>query len=106
MRKITQDIANAWVAHKPRQIGNTMTDGESVWLHGNLIARRLENPLAWEFTLAGWNTVTTRERLNGLLRAIGAERAGFVQRKGQPVFVGLDWSERPIDAHEVITIRF
>ena len=106
MRKITKDIANAWVARKPRQIGNTMTDGKSVYLHGNLIATRHDNPLRWDFTLAGWNTVTTRERLNGLLSAIGAERAAFVQRKGQPVFVGLDWSETPISSHEVITVKF
>lgn len=106
MRKVTQLIADAWIAHRPRQVGNTMTDGKSVYLHGNLIATRHDNPLRWDFTLAGWDTVTTRERLNGLLQAIGAERAGFVRRGGKPVFVGLDRSERPIDSKEVITIAF
>lgn len=105
-RKITKEIATAWISRRPLKRGNTRTDGRSVWLHGNLIAWREAEPLTWCFTLAGWPTVTTRERLNGLLDAIGAPMAGFCQRKGKQIFVGLNGDERQITHNEVIRIRF
>ena len=46
-------------------MGNTTTDGQSLFLHGNMIARWI-NGSDLEVTNAGWPTTTTRERLNGL----------------------------------------
>jgi|TARA_S200002703_G_scaffold81620_1_gene70369 hypothetical protein len=77
MRKITQKIANAFLAGDSLKIKNTETDGRSVWLHGNEIARRTADGL--EVTLAGWNTVTTRERVNGICELWGSNLR-FVQR--------------------------
>lgn len=65
MRKITQRIATAFHSHNRLSISNTMTDGESVWLHGNKIIKRENNEIY--FSLAGWNTLTTRERINGIV---------------------------------------
>lgn len=45
------------------------------YLHGNLIAWRLKNSLCAECSLAGWNTRTTKSRLNSL-------GANITQRKG------------------------
>lgn len=67
MRKITAKIAKAFLAGDSLKIKNTETDGQSVWLHGNEIARRTADGL--EVSLAGWATVTTRERVNGILQA-------------------------------------
>jgi hypothetical protein len=36
-----------------------------VWLHGNKIIKRENNEIY--FSLAGWNTLTTRERINGIV---------------------------------------
>ena len=65
MRKITKDINRAFEQGRAKTIGNTHTDGNTVWLHGNAIVRRNEGG-AIEATLAGWNTLTTRERVNGI----------------------------------------
>jgi hypothetical protein len=66
MRKITLKIARSLYQGKPCKISNTYTDGEKVFLHDNLIAFKRENGLS--ISLAGWPTVTTRERINGLLK--------------------------------------
>jgi|10_taG_2_1085330.scaffolds.fasta_scaffold09634_10 hypothetical protein len=70
MRKISQQIANAFFKGKPKTIGNTHTNGHEVFLHGNKIAWKPGNDKL-AITLAGWPTVTTRERLNTILNVFG-----------------------------------
>lgn len=70
MRKITEKIANAFFAGDSLKIQNTETDGRSVWLYGNEIARRTADGL--EVSLAGWGTDTTRERVNGVLQVFNS----------------------------------
>jgi len=41
MRKISQNIATSFYAGKPLHIDNTYTDGEKVYLHSNLIAKKI-----------------------------------------------------------------
>ena len=71
MRQETQKIMSAFLRGKKASAARTHTDGRSVWLHGNLIAERGKTKL-W-FTLADWPTVTTRDRINGLLELSGSE---------------------------------
>jgi len=66
MRKVTKLISEAFKDHKKLSIGNTATDGQSVFLHGNCIAWREDDTLY--ISMCGWPTVTTRERLNGILQ--------------------------------------
>ena len=40
MRKITASIKEAFEAGKSKTIGNTSTDGTTVWLHGNAIIKK------------------------------------------------------------------
>ena len=75
MRKVTQQIKEAWTNRKACTIGNTCTDGETVWLHGNAIVRR-DKYNNIEFNVCGWNTVTTRERINGIL-GVGLHQKDF-----------------------------
>ena len=79
MRKVSKQIATAFVKGQKACISNTMTDGQAVYLHGNKIAERREDGV-W-MTLAGWGTLTTRERLNTIADAMGSEW-GFCQRNG------------------------
>ena len=65
MRKVTEQIKNAFCQGLSLTVGNTKTDGTSVFLHGNEIIRRDISGLVFA-TLAGWNTPTTRERVNGI----------------------------------------
>ena len=85
MRKVTREIANAFARKRSRTIGNTHTDGESVWLHGNEIARRVnfDGREALALTMAGWPTVTTRERLNGIAEDWFDERPFFQSKHEQ-----------------------
>ena len=65
MRKVTERIKRAFEQGKALKLGNTETDGDTVWLFGNEIIRRDNVGTVWA-TLAGWNTPTTRERVNGI----------------------------------------
>jgi len=65
MRKVTQQIKEAFEQGKSLKVGNTITNGTSVFLHGNEIVKRDPSGLVMA-TLAGWNTPTTRERVNGI----------------------------------------
>tara|TARA_R100000353_G_scaffold54154_2_gene43327 strand:- start:1322 stop:1702 length:381 start_codon:yes stop_codon:yes gene_type:complete len=76
MRKITQDAIAAFENGEDFQRGNTKvrihrSPNQMIWgnqkvllLHGNLIAKD-EMMDGFCITLSGWNTPTTRERLNG-----------------------------------------
>lgn len=78
MRKIEEQMVAAIKARKNFKSGNTkvtMTRSEHlgtctamVYLHANLIAKISFGPdnVVAQFTMAGWNTNTTRSRLNAL----------------------------------------
>jgi len=66
MRIVTQRIKTAFEQGKHLKVGNTRTNGKSVFLHGNEIIRRDSTGRIW-FTFAGWGSATTRERLRGIL---------------------------------------
>ena len=85
MRKITRDAANALKAGKKFRRGNTEVVDHSLYgpyramyLHGNQIAVRDGHVL--RLKMAGWGSVTTRERLNGILEVFGVD-ARFYQEK-------------------------
>ena len=81
MRKVTQLIKEAFERRESKKIGNTETDGKTVWLHGNAIVKRDADGLV-RWSLAGWNTPTTRERVNGIANA------NVFQFKFEPVLNG------------------
>jgi len=74
MRKETHKIMSAFLKGEKASAQRTNTDGNTVWLHGNKIAHRQQDTYDHglvQFTLAGWPTVTTRERINGMLNVFG-----------------------------------
>ncbi len=86
MRKITRKTAEAFLEGRIKSMGNTYTDGMSYFLHGNRIAYKPSNLLMGRisgegirFSMRGWATVTTRERLNGILECMG-EPYRIIQR--------------------------
>ena len=70
MRKITQLASKAFNSGEPFSLDNTLVKVSdsgvtiSLLLHGNLIAVHDGDSL--KITASGWNTPTTKERLNGL----------------------------------------
>lgn len=64
MRKITKEIVAAFMNYGRKTVGNSHTFAGQLYLHGNLIAKRINGKIL--ISTAGWNTPTTRERLNGI----------------------------------------
>lgn len=61
MRQITRTIKAAFDNQTSRKVSNTTTDGQQVLLHGNKIIQRQNGEVF--FSLVGWATPTTKERL-------------------------------------------
>ena len=79
MRKISKLAARAFINERKFSrdntsvrsfptIGGNMTE---LYLHGNIIARKRGDKI--HLSLAGWPTMTTRERLNTLLYMLGSK---------------------------------
>jgi hypothetical protein len=86
MRKITREIVDAFQNSRSLTIGNSRTNGESLWLFGNKIAEIRRDGL-W-ICNGGWDSATTKERLNGL------SGVHIVQRGGTWYLNGLEWDGR------------
>jgi hypothetical protein len=99
MRKVEKEMIQAMAGKGHMQSRNTMVttqdDLTRVFLHGNEIATYDHGLNMLTMTLAGWNTVTTRSRLNAIATACNV--AGWTQRDFEP-FHG---SER-VDESDVI----
>ena len=92
MRKITREIVNAFENSRSLTIGNSRTNGESLWLFGNKIAEIGRNGLS--ITNAGWKSTTTKERLNGL------SGVNITQRRGVWFLNGREWDGQWINVDE------
>ena len=64
MRKITIAICSAFQNRQSLTMGNSHTDSHGLYLFGNCIAKHSENGLM--VCSGGWQSATTKERLNGL----------------------------------------
>ena len=89
MRKVTEQIKKAFEQGTSLKIGNTKTNGTSVFLHGNEIVKRDPSGLVMA-TLAGWNTSTTRERVNGIT-GLGIHQKNFKPMLNNQEIDSFDW---------------
>ena len=90
MRQITEQATRAFEQGKNFKQANTQvicdSTGKYLYLWGNLIAQQLSgrnNSL--QVRLCGYNTVTTRERLNGLWGVNISCRKGNAYLNGKPM---------------------
>ena len=86
-RQITKIMAHAFWNGESKKLSNTEVKNHEMYLFGNKIAW-LENDKLY-FTLCGWNTLTTRERLSGL-------GVGISQKNYKPI-----WNGQEIDTKKV-----
>jgi hypothetical protein len=103
MRRETSKIMNAFYRGVPAKAARTHTDGQTVWLHNNRIAWRNDQGDIC-FTLAGWPTTTTRERINGLLSTFGWGRWGVSQRNHEQWLVHHAEKVTEIGDSEIISL--
>ncbi len=90
MRKITREAIEAFEAGKDFKKANTEVTSGDLLLHGNKIAEHTslfknDGIRSINITLAGWNTNTTRERLNGL------QGVKVTTKQGQAYLNGKAW---------------
>ena len=79
MRKVTELTVKAFLNGEKKTVGNTVSTGTELILHGNVIARKdAINPDLIYISSAGWQTPTTKERLNGLLSMLNE---GYIYQK-------------------------
>lgn len=86
VRKIDELSARNFYNRATWRQANTRTESGVLYLHGNQIARLDESGALW-VTLAGWNTTTTRARLNAL------DGVNIRVRAGRPYLNGVEISE-------------
>jgi len=90
MSKITSQSVDAFVNGYRFNKGNTTVSGCGateirkcyLMLHNNLIAKKIVFVNELQITDAGWQTVTTKERLNGVLDRL-TFGWGLFQKKGE-----------------------
>jgi len=80
MRKTTKTIHAAFQDQRPCRVGNTHTDGNAVYLHGNKIVERRADGIY--VSNAGWSSSTTKERLNAFCSVVQRNFSWFIN--GQP----------------------
>lgn len=87
MRKITEQAVGAFLkGHNFKSDNtevNTTNNNVGYYLHDNLIALKSGDKI--EVSLAGWNTSTTRERLNGIPGVSISTRKGQAYLNGNPI---------------------
>lgn len=66
-------VAQALIAGKAAKCGNAKTDGNSYWLHGNLIAQLDDDKGGVALNWCGYYTPTTASHMNEILKAAGAD---------------------------------
>lgn len=111
MRKITRNAAAALREGRTFKEKNTEVfkerDGTfALSLHGNIVAAVKHDTRALALSLCGWNTPTTRERLNGVLSTFGVRGAGFFQRDHAAWYRDEEGREHEIDPRDVLRVEY
>ena len=87
MRQVTKEIVRAFLSDSNKRISNSevVSNGEftKLYLFNNLIARKNKSTGVIEISMAGYPSLTTRERLNGL------PGVNLYQRKGMQYLNGV-----------------
>jgi hypothetical protein len=89
MRKITKQTVEAFENNQNFKSDNMEVSSDQfmnrMWLHGNLIAVKDHVNDVLKVSLCGWNTNTTRERLNGIPGVNVSTRKGQAFLNGNPI---------------------
>jgi hypothetical protein len=102
MREITRKAVDSFFSGRNFSRDNTVVSAKgynkAIFLHGNCIFRTVEN--YYGFSLCGWNTNTTRERLNGILSKFNS----YIKQKNWNLFYIHNGKEFPINENETYFI--
>ena len=125
MRKVSIEIAKAFINDKKKTVGNTYTENGEIFLHNNKIAwwestgkyyskggyiEDIENPSSSNsvhlcFSMCGWDTVTTRERLNTLFYELFNGERVYLQQATGNQYIYINNNCMKIDPSKVYVLR-
>lgn len=77
MRQIEKDVVGAFVRGKDARRDNTVSEGGTLYLHGNAIAKWEDGDLM--ISNARWETRTTQSRLNAVLKLADRDARVFTR---------------------------
>ena len=108
MRKITQDAARAFKQGKKFSRDNTRVEVKKdlrfaddnvtqLYLHGHCISVQTVNSL--HISLCGWPTMTTRERLNGVLDTLNIQKYLYQEKHEQYIFDRSNQTSEPFPSN-------
>jgi hypothetical protein len=85
MKNISRVICHAFKDGKRRFISNSSSHDDALWLHGHKIAfwDKDHNGRILSFSMCGWGTPTTRERLNSLFQVLGYDMSVYQKNWSQ-----------------------
>ena len=113
MRKVSIEIAKAFINDKKKTVGNTYTENGEIFLHNNKIAwwennhpsENLSNNIHLCFSMCGWGTVTTRERLNTLFYELFNGERVYLQQVTGNQYIYINNNGIEIDPSKVYILR-
>ena len=118
MRKISIEIAKAFINDKKKIVGNTYTENGEIFLHNNKIAwwestgkyyskgsHIDSNSVHLCFSMCGWDTVTTRERLNTLFYELFKSDLVYLKQSKGDQYLYINTTCMKIDPSKVYILR-
>ena len=82
MREIDQQTANAFLTNGKMSLGTTVVSNGVVTLHGNDIARSVNDSLI-KINFCGYPTNVTKARINAIVRQFSGDRYNISVKKGK-----------------------
>ena len=104
MRKITQQTVNAFFSNSNMSLGNMLVNNGNVYLHGNLIAKKLDNTVI-AINFCGWATNTTADRLNAIVSEATNGKIKVGIKQGEPELRHANGYNQTIDSSEWLEIE-
>ena len=118
MRKVSIEIAKAFINDKKKIVGNTYTENGEIFLHNNKIAwwestgkyyskgsHIDSNSVHLCFSMCGWDTVTTRERLNTLFYELFKSDLVYLKQSKGDQYLYINSTCMEIDPSKVYVLR-
>tara|TARA_R110002126_G_scaffold19941_1_gene74485 strand:+ start:600 stop:914 length:315 start_codon:yes stop_codon:yes gene_type:complete len=102
MRQITKESVKAFMNaekfSKSNMLVEVLPNVTILKYHGNSIAYKYNNPKQTiSITNCGWETTTTKERLNGVIELAGLNIGKIYQKNWQWYLDGKEWNGNTID---------
>ena len=122
MRKVSKEIAEAFIENKNKVMSNTrirpisewsskkeqgvfLHDNKIAWFENNHPSKNLSNNIHLCFSMCGWDTVTTRERLNTLFYELFKSDLVYLKQSKGDQYLYINTTCMEIDPSKIYVLR-